>query len=228
MKFPEKCLYCKKDNVPNCEVSSAEQVVGKVLQVEIHRCVHCGEPIILVAKGVNAEYYDDFGQRSFDFYPNQERYIFCYPTSKQTNMPERVQKLSPKANEIYLQVIKAQEVGGDALVRGGLRIVLEYLLYDYLVSFKNGDSKKVHEMDLFTRCKEYCDDKKDDKYFQNFVDTCTRLVRMVGNELIHDKQPLPFDNNEVLKTFADFCNFLDLELHMASIEQRLPPKSTNS
>ena len=225
MKFPDKCPKCGKDNVPNLVIERNEYVAGPCLDVEVHRCIHCNEPIILVGTVINEEGYNSYDLTQV---AKSEDYIFCYPTSNQTNMPERVQKLSPKANEIYLQVIKAQEVGADALVRGGMRIVLEYLLYDYLVSVKNWDCKKAHDMDLFTRCNEYCKDKKDDKYFQGFADTCTRLVRLVGNELIHDKQPLPFDNKEVLETFIAFCNFLDLELHMASIGQRLPSKPTNS
>lgn len=216
MNFPAKCPYCGKDNVP--KVTQQEYELGTIcpLKIEIHHCIHCKKTIFAIR------------QSGFDEYNRHcdGEYIFVYPTTTTVPLSKRIKELSPNAFGIYYQVSQAKSIGCDALVRGGIRIALEYLLFDYLVKLKNYDADTVSKMPLIKRCEEYCNDKKSDKYSQNIVDTCTRLVRLVGNEVIHGKEPLPFDTKEVQEAFELLCKFIDLELQMESISNRLPPKTT--
>lgn len=217
MNFPSKCPHCGKDIIPHSTASKAEKDLGHRLTIEVHRCIHCKEPIFAVRKLFT---YDKNSPTVFG------EYVFIYPNNVSVKFPQLVKDLSPNAYDLYSQVSTAKSNGCNALVRGGIRIALEYLLYDYLVTFKKYDEKTVSNMSLSARCDEYCKDKQNDKYSQTILETCTRLVRLVGNEVIHGKKALSIDTQEVEDAFSLLCNYIDVELQMDSLSNRLPPKPT--
>lgn len=214
MQFPSKCPYCGKDIVPNC--TSSVNDLDFVLSLnnndqlrntlELHRCIHCKKPIFVVfAEVVNKNTI------------KKSDVIFYYPTVQSVDFPDRIKKLSPTAHKTYEQTIKAKEQGFDALVGAGLRISLEWLVWDYLIKVAGKTESELEKLKLYERIK---------LMNTNFyTEVCTRLIRLFGNDNVHIVKQIDFSVDEVLEIFELLCSLIDGELQIKEVNERLPKKS---
>lgn len=198
MDFPSKCPYCGKDNVPNSSGSLRENLRNLGYRIELHKCIHCNKPIIVV--------YDEL--------ENDERLVHQFPYSQLISFPKRVKDLSPNAYTAYTQTIKAKEQGFDMLVGAGLRIALEWLVWDYLIKIKNYPESEIDKLSLAKRIEKMNGDF--------YTKVCTRLVRLFGNDSVHIIKQLDFSTDEVIEIFEMLCSIIDSELQVKEVNDRLP------
>lgn len=220
MEFPSKCPYCGKDTVKNLTKSLSEVVKytphfpGDVprnqqngLTLELHRCIHCKNPIFLVKE-----------ETVSGNVVSSSKKIFCYPTIGTINLPKRVKELSPTAYKTYEQTIKVKEQGFDMLVGAGLRIALEWLVWDYLIKIKGKTESELENLKLYERINLMSD---------NFYkEVCTRLIRLFGNDSVHIVKQINFSVEEVIECFEMLCGLIDSELKINEINGKLPPKKS--
>lgn len=211
MNFPSKCPYCGKDNVEN-KKNSVTQNIGMVIgrgyksySLESHQCVHCKSYIFLIK--------EVFGSGDTI---KESKIINCYPTVITVDFPKRIKELSPTAYKTYEQTIKAKEQGFDMLVGAGLRIALEWLVWDYLVKVKDCHESDLEKSTLAKRIEQMsCD---------FYTEVCSRLVRLFGNDSVHIIKQIDFSVDEVIAVFGMLCSLIDSELQIKEVNERLPKK----
>lgn len=203
MNFPSKCPYCGKDNIPNCIATATDSHKSSV---SIHKCMFCNEPIFLI------ERLDKKQKKPFN-----KEIISYYPINQQAELQERVKELSPLACKAFEQTLNAKEHGYDMLIGAGLRIALEWLVWDYLSKVKNYHDKYLEKLKLYQRIELMCDDP--------YKEVCTRLIRCYGNDQIHIKKKLDFTDDEVIEIFKLLCILIDSELQIIEVNDRLSQKS---
>lgn len=202
MEFPSKCPYCGKDNVSNC-ITSAGDHHGNL--IEIHKCIHCANPIFLNKSLV------------FQGSVATQKIIHYYPNVTAIDFPKRIRDLSPNAYKTFEQTIKSKEQGFDMLVGAGLRIALEWLVWDYLIKVKGLEESKIKNLKLNERISLMS---------ENFyTDVCTRLIRLFGNDSVHIVKQLDFSVDEVTEIFQLLCTLIDSELQIIEVNERLPKKN---
>ncbi|MCH5316299.1 MAG: hypothetical protein J1E81_10320 [Eubacterium sp.] len=208
MEFPKKCPYCGKDIVPN-EKTSLGELDGKSpsqpmfgLSVEIHRCIHCHRAIFVIKEELKKESYY-----------LQSKIIFYYPTITTVDFPKRIKELSPNAYNTYEQTIKAKEQGFDMLVGAGLRIALEWLVWDYLIKIKDCKEEDIDKLTLSKRIEKMNNDF--------YTQVCARLIRLFGNDSVHIIKQLDFSSDEVIEVFDMLCALIDNELQIKEVNDRL-------
>lgn len=214
MEFPKKCPYCGKDIVPNCknsvsEINKDQKYTPGVappqqrgLTLVLHRCIHCKKPIFVVQDETFA------GGRVL-----REDIIHYYPTVTNVDFPKRIQDLSPTAYKTYEQTIKAKEQGFDMLVGAGLRIALEWLVWDYLIKIKGLPEADLEKFTLAKRIEQMNSDF--------YTNVCTRLIRLFGNDSVHIIKQLDFSTDEVITVFDMLCSLIDNELQIKEVNDRL-------
>lgn len=203
MEFPTKCPYCGKDIIPNEIVCATDH---KKSSIAIHNCIHCNKPIFLIEK-------IDRKQKK----PFNKEIISFYPIVQQANLQERIQVLSPLACKTFDQTLNAKEHGFDMLVGAGLRISLEWLVWDYLTKVKNYADEYLEKLKLYQRIELMCDN--------SYKEVCTKLIRCYGNDQIHIKKKLDFTDNEVIEIFKLLCALIDAELQINEVNDRLTKRN---
>lgn len=211
MNFPTKCPYCNKDIVENRTQLLFEQPNGKGLLLESHRCIHCKQYFFIVKDQL--------------CYPNGEVYAlktcFCYPIPNSAiDFPQRIETLSPNAFTAYQQTIKAQNNGYNMLVGAGLRIALEWLVWDYLIKVKHFSEEELKPLSLANRIA-----KMDSNFYTNI---CTKLIRLFGNDSVHIIKMLDFSADEVIEIFNILCTLIDNELSILEANERLNSSKPNA
>lgn len=200
MQFPKKCPYCGKDIVANVIDTATDK---EEHLVEIHKCIHCSNSIFVIK---------EISLNSF-----KEQIINYYPTVNTVDFPARIKELSPKTYKTYEQAIKANENGYDMLVGAGLRIALEWLVWDYLIKVKGYSISEIEGLTLHHRI---------EKIKGNFyTDVCTNLVRSFGNDSVHIIKQIDFSTNEVIDIFKLLCKLIDSELQIIEVNKRLTSKT---
>lgn len=197
MEFPKKCPYCGKDNIEHCVTNATAN--GCI--VEIHRCIHCDRFIFVIKQLIGAKDYHSL------------QITHYYPTATTVDFPKRIQDLSPNAYKTYEQTIKAKEQGLDMLVGAGLRIALEWLVWDYLVKIKGLPEVDLEKLKLAKRI-----EKMNSDFYTN---VCTRLIRLFGNDSVHIIKQLDFSTDEVITVFDMLCSLIDNELQIKEVNDRL-------
>ena len=212
MNFPSQCPYCGKDNVQNkvIHINELDNVYldhsSYGIALELHKCVHCQKPIFLAKNEL----------KHAESYYNSE-ILFYYPTIDTVNFPNRIKDLSPNAHKTYEQTIKAKEQGFDMLVGAGLRIALEWLVWDYLIKVKGCEESAIEKLSLAKRIALMSRDF--------YTEVCTRLVRLFGNDSVHVIKELDFSADEVIEIFEMLCALIDGELQIKEVNDRIPKKS---
>lgn len=146
--------------------------------------------------------------------------IHYYPTVTTVDFPKRIKDLSTNAHKTYEQTIKAKEQGFDMLVGAGLRIALEWLVWDYLIKIKGYPESEVDKLTLAKRIEKMNSDF--------YTQVCTRLVRLFGNDSVHIIKQLDFSTDEVIEVFDMLCALIDNELQIKEVNDRLSAtKPTN-
>ena len=202
MEFPKKCPYCGKDNVECC-INSATTNSGIV---EIHRCMHCNSSIFVIKQLIGSK---DNHSLQITHY---------YPTITTVDFPKRIKELSPTAYKTYEQTIKAKEQGFDMLVGAGLRIALEWLVWDYLIKIKDKTESELENLKLYKRIELMSDNF--------YTEVCTRLIRLFGNDSVHIIKQLDFSTDEVIEIFDMLCSLIDNELQIKEVNDRLSAPNT--
>ena len=200
MEFPSKCPYCGKDIIRNCKYMTGDHENS----IGIHKCIHCSKPIFIIEQSVMNN-----GTKSWQT-------THHYPTVTTVDFPARIKELSPTTYKTFEQTIKAKEQGFDMLVGAGLRIALEWLVWDYLIKVKGLKETDITNLKLYERI---------NMMSENFyTDVCARLVRLFGNDSVHIVKQLDFSVDEVTEMFQLLCNLIDSELQIKEVNSRLPPK----
>lgn len=146
---------------------------------------------------------------------------FCYPIPTEiVDLPNRIKDLSPNAFTAYQQTIKSQNNGYNMLVGAGLRIALEWLVWDYLIKVKNFTEEELKPLRLVDRIK-----KMDSNFYTN---VCTKLIRLFGNDSIHIIKMLDFSDDEVIEIFNILCTLIDNELSILEVNERLNSSKPNA
>ena len=216
MEFPKKCPYCGKDIVENRKDYASQETthftskVGQKRQVcEIHQCIHCKEYFFVIK----------------DVFHNGEiieatNVILYYPAATAIDFPKRIKELSPTAYKTYEQAIQAKEHGMNMLVGAGLRIALEWLVWDYLIKIKGLPETDIEKLTLAKRIEKMNSDF--------YTQVCTRLIRLFGNDSVHIIKQLDFSADEVIEVFDMLCSLIDNELQIKEVNDRLSsPKVAN-
>lgn len=206
MKFPKKCPYCGKDNTENLVeqlCTSPKSTTGVAMQA--HRCVHC-QKYIFVFRGYIASKNGPV--------VDPDSIICYYPTTLNIEYPERVKELSPQSFKIYNDTCNAYENNMDTLVGAGLRMALEWLVWDYLIKFKQTPQADIEKLTLAKRIALM------DANF--YTKICAKLIRLFGNDQVHIIKMLDFSPEEVFSAYRYLCNLIDAEMEIAEINKRLP------
>lgn len=194
-KNPQKCPFCKKDFASNVK----ECIGGKFNHGDMdayayyHLCVHCQSPVFVFdLTEKNGE------NRNTTFIPEE-------PST--SGMPTRVAELSPNAEKTYRETCKALHKNFNTLVGAGLRIALEHLVTDYLISFKKKDPEFISKLKLKGRIEQMQSDSI-------YTKACATLVRLYGNDEIHflNKENIPAE--KAMNAFNNLCTIIDAEMQM--------------
>lgn len=211
MNFPNKCPYCNKDISPNCKDKKSYNdcliSIGELRQyaVEYHQCIHCKKPIFVIKQEVSVA-------QSI----KKSEILHCYPIATSEHIPKRIKNLSPTAFETYNQTIAAKESGFVNLVGAGLRIALEWLVWDYLIKIKDKKESELEKLKLYEKINLMSSDF--------YTEVCTRLIRLFGNDSVHIIKQLNFSIDEVIDVYEKLCFLIDSELQIKEVNNRLPPK----
>lgn len=129
------CGVCARSQVG---VSLQWQKIGSSsLFVEL-RCVGCGSlSRILMLEPPQTQPRADAIPKRIKFYQ--------HPSGTATKFDEKIEKLSPKYVEVYLQAEQAEQLGLGELVGCGYRRALEFLVKDFLVNHKFRDDSEEQE-----------------------------------------------------------------------------------
>lgn len=202
MNFPTKCPYCGKDIVQD---RVAKTSYGKC-QVEIHRCIHCYNLLVAI-------YFDKSNRALIEDY----QLVYCYPSSIAFDFPKRVKDLSPNCYKTFEQTMSAQAGNLDTLVGAGLRIALEWLVWDYLIKVKKFTEDDIKKLTLANRIEKMDSDL--------YTSVCARLIRLFGNDSVHIIKMLNFSTEKVIEIFDILCTLIDNELSILEVNARLNSSS---
>lgn len=212
MKFPEKCPHCGKDINDKYPIKSIyEDSDEHGIVAQLHRCIHCDKPIF-----VFREYCIGFVKGSpngFNSTIEAEDILSYYPTNPTIDLPKHIKEISPESCKIYSDTYNAYQNGLNSLVGSGLRMALEWLVWDYLIKIKNIPETDVEKLKLFERIQ-----KMDAPLYTNI---CAKLIRLFGNDQVHIIKKLDFTFDEVFNAYNILCDLINNELDLIEIQKRL-------
>lgn len=111
-------------------------------------------------------------------YINKLHYIKTEPIQyHKRNFSKEISELSPRYCEIYNQAAESEAYYLDEICGMGYRKALEILIKDYIVKFKNTDSKKIGEMSLQKCINDYINDEQ--------LKTLATGAVWIGNDFTH-------------------------------------------
>ncbi len=192
MEFPSKCPYCGKDITKNIYFST-ERHVNRNTVVNLCKCEHCEK--IIVETIIEGEL------------------VNVYPNKVFAQLPNRIKKLSPTACIAFEQALQAKSLNLDLLVGAGLRIALEWLVWDYLISFAKVPEDEIKDLTLKKRI-----DKMNTGHYAKI---CAKLIRLFGNDEVHIIKMLNFSVDTVISAFYNLCSLIDAEIEICEINEQL-------
>lgn len=205
MSFPKKCPHCQKDLHPNLVSSSEHARIGDFwYRSEIHACPFCKNPIFVMRNGVTQDI------STYTHVP------YYFPLVSFVSVPKLIERLSPNACASYTQSIQAKAHGFDRLVGAGLRITLEWLMFDYLTKLKNHtatelEGKKLHQ--LIDMVKQYNP--------AQYTDICTKLIRIYGNDQVHLFKKTDLKDDEIITAFEILFDIIESDIKVLNANNRL-------
>ncbi len=206
MKFPSKCPYCAKDIAENiCENHLFPPADNKDLglQMERHKCIHCGKYIYVFRRYVD--------NKSIPI-PHSEIESY-YPISTAVPYPERVKYISPVSYAIYQQTCHAREAGLNTLLGAGLRMSLEWLVWDYLIKVQNEPEEELEKLTLAKRINRL--------QINDDASVCVDIIRIFGNDQIHIKKLFSLPCETAFAVYNMLLSVLDRKLEMDEYKQTL-------
>ena len=189
--LPNKCPYCGKD------LAIAPDTQASYVQPDlflIDKCYHCSKPILTV----------------YDSVSNQT--ALSFPLSSPQPFRPEIQELSPHYCMILKQTLVAKELHLDSLVGPGLRISLEWLLWDYLTKLKNISAEELKHKKLAART----------SYLQNDLIKliCADIVRIFGNDTIHIFSDDKIDEDAALLAINQLSESIAAEIILSRVHSQ--------
>ena len=206
MDFPTKCPYCGKDMTHNFH----SQYVLDRLIIEVHDCFHCHNLIILIYK----PYTDEKGIYQRDL-------LHYYPSAPSTDLPKSINELSPKGYKIFEDTLYAKSLGIETILGAGIRMALEWVIYDYLIKIKGKTESEIKDLTNYERIR-LIDDKS------IYTSICANLIRIIGNKSVHLLDMLNFSVDEVIGLFRIFCGLIDNEIKIKEAQEKLKSYQQNA
>lgn len=194
LTFPRKCPYCGKDITENRSKAIRED--GYL--IEIHRCFHCYELIIIIKQEVEDRF----------------QIIHYYPSAPSANLPETIKNLSPKGYKIFEDTLYAKSLGIEDLSGAGVRMALEWVVWDYLIKIKGKTETELKPLSLSKRI-QLIDNS------QIYTTICANLIRKIGNDSVHIIQMTAFSIDEGIELFEIFCGLIDNEIKIMDAQKKL-------
>ena len=211
MNFPSKCPHCGKDIADilpsDTHFFPCEKSPG--VSASVYTCMHCKKNLYIM-RG----YIINRSTKKPEVV--QDCILSCYPPPKNSEYPETVKKLSPKAYEIYSDAIAAKAYGLDSLVGAGLRIALEHLIWDYLIKTKGLSENELKKMKLEQRIKQIENPK--------WVANCASIVKTFGNDNIHIFDKHQISHDDAFRIFKILCDSIDSEIIITNNNQKIKSK----
>lgn len=206
MKFPEKCPHCGKDisdNKSSVVYRSEPYSYSKnsEIRLQTHECPHCKNAFFV------------FKTLTYMFDLCHEQVSGYYPVKYHGDYPERVKKLSQNAYDIYSEAYAARKCGFELLASAGLRMALEWLVWDYLIVIKGKKQEEIEPLKLKSRT--------DMMESSEYIDICTNLLRLYGNDNIHITKILDLTLTEAFSYFDLLVRLIDEELQLPEHKSRL-------
>lgn len=206
MQFPTKCPHCGKDVAENLIDAHYGPIYNEFngIAMQIHECIHCKAHIYVFRTFILAN-----GIYAVD--PNNV--ISYYPKNHIIDFPKHIKTLSPESCKIYSDTCNAYKNGFNSLVGAGLRMALEWLVWDYLIKFKQIPQSDIENLSLAQRL-----EKMDANLYTGI---CTKLIRRFGNDQVHIIKKLDFEFNEIFNAYEILCDLINNELELIEIQKRL-------
>lgn len=201
LTFPKKCPYCGKDIAHNFKGSIGEDSYI----IEIHACVHCEKPIFLIYKCTWITY---------PIKKTHKELIHYYPSAPSTDLPESIKDLSPKGYKIFEDTLYAKSLGIEDLSGAGVRMALEWVVWDYLIKIKGKTEAELKPLSLSKRI-QLIDSS------QMYTTICANLIRKIGNDSVHIIQMTDFSIDEGIELFEIFCGLIDNEIKIMDAQKKL-------
>lgn len=192
VNFPDKCPYCGKDFAL---ANGNRSFDWGHLYYAIASCIHCNEPVIAILDMRNG------------------KTIHSFPSSAFISVPNEIKDLSPTACSIYEQALQARSLGLDHLVGPGLRMTLEWLIWDYLTKIKNVPEEELKDKSLKARVDYLGED--------NYKLVCANIVRVFGNDEIHLFKNYNIDVDDAIKVLNALLNNIYAELIIKRVNEQL-------
>ena len=186
-----KCPYCGKDFA----IENENTVEWKKLIYIITGCIHCKQPVLSI----------------FDL--KNETTILSFPSSAFISVPNEIRDLSPTACNIFEQTLHAKSLGLNHLVGPGLRMTLEWLIWDYLTKIKNVPEEELRNKSLKARVDYLGED--------NYKLVCANIVRVFGNDEIHLFKNYNIDVDDAIKVLNALLNNIYAELIIKRVNEQL-------
>lgn len=142
---PDICPCCHKGISAITEIGSDAVQYNKVIRTfaVIFRCPACRKYFFksYILRDTSTGYFGE----DFNSTPTPNLNL---------NIPEEIEKISPKFIEIYTQALTAEYHGLTEITGIGLRKSIEFLVKDYLINVKNKDKDQISKMNLGSIFKE--------------------------------------------------------------------------
>nr|DAT92128.1 MAG TPA: zinc-ribbon domain protein [Caudoviricetes sp.] len=192
VEFPDKCPYCDKDF--SFETTYYPVEWGKDYYI-IANCIHCGGAVLSI--------YDCLTGST----------IHTYPSKSIVSIPQEVRDLSPAACEIYEQAMEAKSTKLNHLVGPGVRMALEWLIWDYLINFKGIPQQEIENKKLARRL----DYIQGDQYKA----VCAKIIQLFGNDEIHIIKKYNIDTDEAIKALQILFDLIYSEIFIQNVNAKL-------
>lgn len=192
MNYPEKCPHCGKDLALN---TNRKSTTDENIFYEIVHCYHCQKAILFVIN------------------PYTQEILHTYPAKAFVSLQQEIKDLSPTACEIFEQTMQAKAAGLFHLVGPGIRMSLEWLIWDYLIKIKNIPETELKNKSLYSRLSYLKDD--------NYKLICANIIRVFGNDEIHLFKDFNIDTDDAIKILKALFDNIYAELLIKKVNEKL-------
>lgn len=208
MEFPSQCPHCGKDIadfVPDdTHYFPKDEKHGVAASNYI--CMHCKNSIYIlrgyIVKGATKQ---------------KETVKDCilsyYPQSASFKYRESVKNLSPNAYKVFFATVCANSEPTLPLVGAGLRMSLEWLVYDYLIKVKGFTEHSLEKATLAQMIEKM--------NAGTYVDVCAKIIKTFGNDSIHVLRKYDITIDEAFSIYDTLCALIDAELIVLDVKKRI-------
>lgn len=194
IEFPDKCPYCEKDFA--YKSSEWNFICGNKIYLVTH-CIHCNEQVLSI----------------YNLHKNET--IHTFPSNSFSDLQPELKKLSPNACKIFEQALYAKSLKLNNLVGPGLRMSLEWLVWDYLTEFKKIPEEDVKKLTLHYRIENYFKSDQE-KYIS------AKIIKYFGNDEIHLFKDYDINVEEAIIILQALFQNIYLEIMKQNINSNLP------